>query len=172
MSFSHYREWLEAVGDLLSDGDVRSMAALPQHRPGFSCYDHCLLVSYTSFALCRRLGWHSWESARGGLLHDFYLYDWTDRGTISNWRHLWGHPRAALRNAEGRFLLTPREKNIIVSHMFPLSLTPHRYREAWVVGLMDKLCALAELAGLAPRVADQAALPAPSAPALTPWPGV
>ena len=151
-SFAYDREWLACVSDLLGDEAVRSMAALPQHRPGFSCYDHCLLVSYLSFALCRRLGWHSWDAARGGLLHDFCLYDWTAGKTVSAWwHHLWGHPRTALRNAEVRFLLTPRERDIIVSHMFPLSLSPHHCREAWVVGLMDKFCATAEVLGLTPR---------------------
>ncbi len=146
--------WLSCIADLLPDEGVQSMRALPQHHRGFSCYHHCLLVSYASYVLCRRLGWHAKEAARGGLLHDLYLYDWTDRSLHSALDHAWNHGAAALRNAQTRFLLTRREKDIIASHMFPLGPTVHHCREAWAVGLMDKLCAAAELLGLIPQGLD------------------
>jgi len=148
--FRSKNEWLSSVADLLSSDAVQSMRRLPQHRKGFSCYHHCLLVSYTSFLLCRRLGWHAREAARGAMLHDLFLYDW-HLPTCSGWDHCWHHPQYALQNAKARFLLTPREQDAILSHMFPLSLTPHHYKESWVVGAMDKLCALMELLGLLPR---------------------
>ena len=48
-------------------------------------------------------------TARAGLLHDLFYYDWRvtkfDRGT-----HAWIHPRIAVRNAEKLTVLTPREK--------------------------------------------------------------
>jgi uncharacterized protein len=40
------------------------------------------------------------------------------------------------------------EEDIIGKHMWPLTVTPPRYREAYLVSLADKLCALAEMARL------------------------
>ena len=95
--FKERAEWLACVDDLLPHRAVQQMTGLPQHRAGFSCGHRSLLVSYTSFCLCRRLGWNAREAARGGLLHDLYLYDWTDRGLHGAWDHLRNHPGQALR---------------------------------------------------------------------------
>ncbi|MEA4954749.1 MAG: phosphohydrolase [Pseudoflavonifractor sp.] len=146
--------WISCISDLLADEAVQSMRALPQHRPGFSCYHHSLLVSYASYCLCRRLGWHAGEAARGALLHDFYLYDWTDRRLHTCWSHLRCHGETALKNAEERFLLTRREKDVIVTHMFPLTPTPCRFRESFAVSFIDKVCAVLELIGLLPEGLD------------------
>lgn len=150
--------WLACVGDLLADPAVQSMRTLPQHRRGFSCYHHCLLVSYVSFALCHRLGWRSREAARGGLLHDFYLYDWTDRRCHSWWDHAQHHARRALEEAEARFPLTARERDIIATHMFPLTPTLYHFRESFLVSTVDKLCAVAEVLGFVPKRLDTPAL--------------
>ncbi len=63
--FNEKAPWISCISDLLADEAVQSMRALPQHRPGFSCYHHSLLVSYTAYCLCRRLGWRAREAARG-----------------------------------------------------------------------------------------------------------
>jgi uncharacterized protein len=41
-----------------------------------SCLEHCMSVSYNSYLICRRLGLNYQAAARGGLLHDLFLYDW------------------------------------------------------------------------------------------------
>ncbi|MDD5938590.1 MAG: phosphohydrolase [Clostridiales bacterium] len=160
--FKERAEWLACVDDLLPHRAVQQMTGLPQHRAGFSCGHHSLLVSYTSFCLCRRLGWNAREAARGGLLHDLYLYDWTDRGLHGAWDHLRNHPGQALRNAEERFDLTERERDIIATHMFPLTWTPYHFRESFAVSTMDKVCAVLELLGILPdTIPAPYVLPAP-----------
>ena len=142
-------EYINSVYDLMGDPAVGSMRWLPQHRAGVSCYDHCVLVSHSSWRVCRFLGLNRRAAARGGLLHDFYLYNWQDRTSHPGVHHAWQHPDIALANARARFAVTDTEADIIRSHMFPLTLTkPHHTLEAAVVGLMDKLCAAAELLGL------------------------
>ena len=48
--------------------------------------------------------------------------------------------------------VTSRERNIIARHMFPLVPVPPTCREAWIVCLADKWCALREtIAGRLPR---------------------
>ncbi len=56
-------------------------------------------------------------------------------------------PFFALERAEEDFDLTPIERNIIARHMFPLVPIPPACREAWVVCLADKACALGETIG-------------------------
>ena len=60
--------------------------------------------------------------------------------------HGFTHPRRALENAAADWELTDRERDIILHHMFPLTPLPPRSREAWVVCLADKLCAVQEMA--------------------------
>ena len=88
---------------------------------------------------------------RGALLHDYFLYDWHDPDP-SHRLHGFRHPFFALARAEEDFELTPRERNIIARHMFPLVPVPPTCREAWIVCLADKWCALREtVAGRLPR---------------------
>ena len=89
---------------------------------------------------------------RGALLHDYFLYDWHDPDP-SHRLHGFTHPFAALARAEEDFDdLTERERNIISRHMFPLVPIPPTCREAWLVCLADKACALHEtIAGRIPK---------------------
>jgi uncharacterized protein len=80
---------------------------------------------------------------KGALLHDYFLYDWHDRS--NGYRlHAFSHARKALQNACEDFELTPKEKNIILRHMFPLTPIPPYYLESWIICVADKFCALKE----------------------------
>lgn len=144
-------DYLEQVADLLRHPEVRAMDALPQHALEVSCLRHSLLVSQLSYRLCRRLGLDARAAARGGLLHDFYLYNWQDKATHPDVSHAFDHPLVALENARARFPLSPKEEDIIATHMFPLALSrPYRCPESLIVSTMDKVCAVAELLHLFP----------------------
>ncbi len=108
-------------------------------------FDHSVDVAYMSLYLADLLHLKVDKDAliRGALLQDYFLYDWHDG---AKWHRLHGfrHPKTALKNAEKDFDLTDRERNIIARHMFPLTPIPPRYKEAWLVCLADKLCALGE----------------------------
>ena len=80
---------------------------------------------------------------RGALLHDYFLYDWHEKNAGHRF-HGFTHPGTALKNAQEDFRLTPVEQNIIARHMFPLCPIPPRCREAWLVCVADKYCALLE----------------------------
>lgn len=119
-------------------------------------YAHVLSVARTSAHMADVLERHgvSLDRAslvRGALLHDYFLYDWHDPDP-SHRLHGFRHPFFALARAEEDFALTPRERNIIVRHMFPLVPVPPTCREAWIVCLADKWCALREtVAGRMPH---------------------
>lgn len=114
-----------------------------------SVYRHCIAVAYLSCLLAERLHLRvDWPAlVRGALLHDYFLYDWHEKAA---WHRLHGfrHPGFALRNARQDFSLSPREEDIILRHMFPLTPMPPTCREAWLVCLADKLCSLRETARL------------------------
>ncbi len=134
-------EFLLCVADLLQSPAVRSMERLPQHGD-VSCLEHSVCVAYVSYWMCKKLGLSYREAARGGLLHDLFLYDW--HKDPHKGPHGFTHPRTALQNAERLFPLTDCERDIIVKHMWPLTLRPPRYRESFVVSCADKFCAAAE----------------------------
>lgn len=136
--------YLALVEDLLASEEVRSMDTYMQHGET-SCLRHSINVSYLSYRYCKDHGWDARAAARGGLLHDLFLYDWhMYRPQKGERLHGFEHPRKALLNAERRFQLTDTERDIILRHMFPLTLTPPSTREAYTVVMFDKYCSLME----------------------------
>ncbi len=141
--FSSEREYEKCVSDLIRHELVASMKNFIQHGD-ISCLEHSLYVSYSSYLICRRLGLDCRSAARGGLLHDFFLYDWH---VAKPYRGLHGfvHPSVALENANRHFSLSDMEKDIILKHMWPLTVKLPRYRETFIVLLVDKYCATMEI---------------------------
>lgn len=120
------------------------LALYPQHGK-INVYQHCVAVAYMSCRIAGALHLKVDYTSliRGALLHDYFLYDWH----VPNAEHrLHGlrHPRRALQNAREDFALTPLEADIILRHMFPLTLVPPACPEGWAVCMADKLCALLE----------------------------
>ena len=132
------------IGDLIDTPSVQAMRDLTQHA-NINCLEHCIFVSYISFLICRRMRWDFNAAARGGLLHDLFLYDWHEKDSHEG-LHGFTHPQAALENASKLCELSAVEQDIIAKHMWPLTLRKiPKYRESFVVSSADKLCALAEM---------------------------
>ncbi len=109
-------------------------------------YQHCLKVARVAydFAVKHRIPCDLRALVRGALLHDYYLYDWHAPNKGFRW-HGFKHHRFALWNAEKDFLLSRKERNIIRTHMFPLTFwNIPGCREAWIVTLADKWVAAEE----------------------------
>jgi uncharacterized protein len=140
---SREEEYKECIRDLIQHEMVESMKNFIQHGD-INCLEHSLYVSYISYLICRQLGFDYRSAARGGLLHDFFLYDW-HTGKPYKGLHGFIHPHIALQNANKYFNLNDREKDIIQKHMWPLTIRLPRYREAFVVLLADKYCASMEI---------------------------
>ena len=86
------------------------------------------------------------SAAKAGLLHDFYYNRVNDYNYMNDKVKLFtdGHPEDAVKNAEKRFYLTNLEKDIIVSHMWPISTHIPRYKESFVVSISDKVFSVKE----------------------------
>ena len=136
--------YLRLVEDLLAHPAVQEMARYPQHGC-VSCLEHCVNVSYLSYLFCAGHGLNARAAARAGLLHDLFLYDWhTYRPRKGERLHGFTHPQKALENAQRYFSLCDVERDCILRHMFPLTLTPPKYKEGFVLMWMDKYCGLME----------------------------
>lgn len=110
-------------------------------------YAHSVNVARVSLKLSDKipLNIDNRSLIRGALLHDYFLYDWhipDDSRSL----HGFAHPGIALKNAGEDFVLNSKEENIIQRHMFPLTPVPPACREAWIVCIADKYCALRETA--------------------------
>ena len=155
--------FVDQVNELLDSPQVRSMAKLFHHGK-VTCYDHSLFVSYLSFRVARFLGWDYRAAARGGLLHDLYLYNSKDKSAHPGWQ-CFDHPVAALNNADALTDLSPKEKDIILSHMWPLAKRRPHSREAALVDAVDTFCATLELCRIYRPIRLRKNLPEELAPA-------
>lgn len=141
----------EYGNDIIHSENFRKTKRHIQHG-NMTVNDHCLSVARYSLILDKKLGLHCnrRDLIRGSLLHDYFLYDWHDKGYVAERGRLHGftHPKTALRNADKEYELTDIQRDIIKKHMWPLSVVPPRCREAWVVTGADKYCSLMETLGL------------------------
>lgn len=136
----------ETFISLREDPTILKLKNYPNHKIS-NLFDHSSRVALCAYDLSRRLHIKvNGESlAKGAMLHDFYLYQASGNKEIGTKAHWFGHPDTALKNAEKEFQLTELERNIIISHMWPLNFwhVP-RSREAVLVCLADKICAFGE----------------------------
>ncbi|MGN0181068.1 MAG: HD domain-containing protein [Candidatus Ornithomonoglobus sp.] len=138
------REVIECLRDMLKGSRLYQMYEFVQHGDT-ECLAHTLAVVYCALDIAERfnISISKSELIRGGILHDYFLYDWHD-GKPERRIHGFTHPHKALRNAEMDFNLTDIERDIIKKHMFPLTIIPPMCREAWLICLADKICACRE----------------------------
>ncbi len=139
-----WNEFQEILRPLVEHPAVQSMKDYPHHGIT-SCYRHCMHVAFYNYKVCKLLGLDAAAAARAGLLHDQFLYDWHKYvPAAGSLPHGFTHSSRALKNADHYFQLSDLEKDIIAKHMFPLTLRPPRYKESWVIVLVDKYCSLIE----------------------------
>lgn len=115
------------------------------HHGGTNRFLHSVAVAYYSFRLARFLGMRKnlKDVVRGATVHDFFLY--SSKEHLPEFRgHMSLHPNVALMNAEMELLLTDIERDIIVNHMFPLTPRLPKHKEALLVSVIDKACAVYE----------------------------
>ena len=149
ISEKEYNEFKSIIKEIVNSDNFKKMKEIKQHR-FTNCYDHSVNVATKCFIYAKKkkmkIDLHS--LVRGALLHDFYLYDW--RENKSKYKsHTYTHPRVALDNATREFgELNEIEKDIILSHMWPLTFFKFpKYKESFLVCFSDKICAIKEFFG-------------------------
>lgn len=138
-------EFFEIIKDIYEHEEVLKLKEHYHHNS--SIYEHVMDVSYFSYRVCKSLKLDYQSAARGALLHDFFLYDWRNHDVPDlpeDKYHGIEHPKIALANAKKHFNLNDIEKDIIIKHMWPLTIVPPKYKESFIVSFADKYLASRE----------------------------
>lgn len=134
---------MSIVNNILDNDEFLKIKSIEHH--GISRYDHSLKVSYYSYKIAKILHLDYEQTARGGLLHDFFLSP-EDRTKKDRLKSVFTHPKQAVLMAKSEFELTKKEEDMIRSHMFPINLSVPKYAESWIVSMVDKCVATNEFA--------------------------
>lgn len=134
-------EYYSIVNEILDNPEYQRRLEY-HHHENRSVYTHCLMVSYYSYLISKKLKLDYRSTAIAGLLHDFYYEDWqmNPKRGLKN-LHGFVHPGQALENSKVYFpeFLNDKVNDSIVKHMFPLTIKPPKYAEGWIITLVDKM---------------------------------
>ena len=136
-------EYIDIVRDIINNEEFLKLKFYRHHDN--TRLDHCLKVSYNAYKLPKKFNLDYKAAARAGLLHDFFYGDLRYINVIERKYMLNAHPYFAYYNASKIFKLNEKEKNMILSHMFPISYEVPRYKESILLDLVDDLEALKEV---------------------------
>ncbi|MFR6022227.1 MAG: HD family phosphohydrolase [Clostridia bacterium] len=136
-------EFIQMIDDLLNNETVKQMKNFRQHYET-SCFDHCLIASYYCYLYGKKFNLDYVSCARAAMLHDLFLYDWRKKQDGRKGLHAFTHPKTAYENASKLFDLNEKEKDIILKHMWPVTISFPKYKESYLLTLVDKYCALNE----------------------------
>lgn len=138
MNYNEDIEYMSLVDDILNHKEFEKTKDINHH--GLNRYDHSIRVSYSSYKISKFLRLDYEEVARGGLLHDFFLTNGKKISRGERLSTLVRHPKYAVVYSEKFFRLTEKERDIIRTHMFPISLTLiPKFAESWIVNIMDNI---------------------------------
>ena len=142
---NEYLEFYSIVADIISNSTVQEMKKYRQHY-NTSTFEHCFNVAYISYKICKILKLDYVSVSRAAMVHDLFLYNWRGGKKAKKFTelHAFSHPKTALENASKLFDLTSKEKDIIVKHMWPLTLALPKYPVSFIVTFVDKYSALQE----------------------------
>lgn len=129
------REFDSIISDIVFNKEFNRLNNELHH--GISRYEHSLRVAKYSYVVSKKMkSKNTKEITRAALLHDFYVD--SDMVNCSETKRLGLHPKVALDNANKYYELNDMQKDIIRTHMFPVSLNIPKYKESWLVSLVDK----------------------------------
>ncbi len=150
----YFEDWLEIVKDILLHKEFQKRKLFHHHKGNL--WEHLTEVSYYSYLMAKTKNADERVCAIAGLLHDFYpkaykysqeLYDenpeyLTDvkKKQPIHQMHGFTHAEAAAKNAWKYFpeFMNEKIESCIKTHMFPLNITPPKYKEGWIVQYVDK----------------------------------
>ncbi len=140
MTKSQNQEFDLLIKDIINNPNFRELDNEMHH--GISRYGHSYRVAEGVYKLTKKLHFNYKEATRAALLHDFYFnYQLEENGEAKN---LVEHPNMALLNASKYYELSELQKNMIASHMFPLSKVLPKYKESICITIVDKVVAIYE----------------------------
>ena len=110
---------------------------------GLTRYDHSRRVAYFSYLVTKFLRLDYKETTEAAMLHDFFTTEVQYDNAIFKLRR---HPNHAVENSKKYFELSDKQVDIIKTHMFPVTFTPPKYLESWIVDIVDDVVSIYERA--------------------------
>lgn len=139
MSKYQNQEFQRIISPIASNEEFQKLKDVKHH--GITRYDHSLRVAYYSYKVTKLLHLDYKDTTEAALLHDFFIEEVQDKNFIARLRK---HPGYAVENATKICPLTDKQKDIIKTHMFPITFTPPKYMESWIVDIVDDVSAIME----------------------------
>ena len=136
-------EFENIIKDISENNTVLKMQKY-EHHVHTTCYDHCKNVAYYSYLITKKLGLNYVSTAKACMVHDLFLYNWKGHRIRKGGLHGFIHPKIALENANKLFDFTEKEQDIILKHMWPMTIILPKYKESYIVAMVDKYCAIME----------------------------
>lgn len=128
------------ISPILNNTEYQRLKEIAHH--GSTRFDHSMRVAYYTYLVTK--GFHLEDYAattRAALLHDFFTDEVEEQNMIARLRR---HPSYAVKNATTYFDLSEKQIDIIKTHMFPVTFTPPKYIEGWIVDIVDDVVAIYE----------------------------
>ncbi len=132
-------EFFVLIQPMLENPEYQKMKNIVHH--GISRIDHSIRVAYFSYRITKALHLDYRETTQAAMLHDFFLDEVLDENVVNRLRR---HPKYAVCNALRYFSLSDKQIDIIRTHMFPITFTPPKYLESWIVDMVDDIAAIYE----------------------------
>lgn len=135
-------EFYSIIKDIVDNNKFNKLNKELHH--GITRYDHSMRVAKWTYNVCHLFNKENIsEVTRAALLHDFYIDK--DLKSKRKYQKLGEHPNIALENSSKYFELNELQEDIIKSHMFPCTLVIPKYKESWMVSLIDKAVSTYEM---------------------------
>lgn len=138
-SFYLNKEFNSIITDIINNEEFQEMKKITHH--GITRFNHSLRVSYYTYLVTKKLNLKYEEATRAALLHDFFSDETENMKTK---KALKEHPKIALENSKKYYELSKMQEDIILKHMYPITTKMPKYKESWVVDIVDDVASLYE----------------------------
>ncbi|MBR0511397.1 MAG: HD domain-containing protein [Ruminococcus sp.] len=138
--------YYECVKDIIGCQQVQELRSITHHL-STTRFQHCVNVSYYTYVVCRKFNLNARSAARAGLLHDLFYYDrkqYNSAKTRYQASHSFNHAMLASANASEITSITRLERDMIEKHMWPATRPLPKYKETYIITIIDKYCAILE----------------------------
>ena len=130
----------EICNDILNN--KKYVRIVKEKHHGITRLEHSKRVAKYVYIISKKVKIDYISATRAAILHDFFVSE--DLGNMNSISRCIVHPYVASLNANQVFGLNEKEKNAIESHMFPLNTILPKYKESWLLTIVDKFVAMYE----------------------------
>ena len=132
-------EFENTFSDYINHPKVSEMKNYSHH--GINRYDHSYRVALHTYRITKLFHLNYESATKAAILHDFFLDEVENKNAIER---LTDHPDVDVSNAKKYFNINEMEEDIIKKHMFPITTSPPKYMEGWIVDFVDDYVSIFE----------------------------